>query len=100
MPRGDFEFEDSVADSLRAEARDVVGEDLAESFQSGMYSENALVSTESLTPDQLAEWADFWESGARSYGQFVDPVSGAGQQVPFVFMLSVPLSCNDLGRAS
>jgi hypothetical protein len=59
MPRGDFEFEDSVADSLRAEARDVVGEDLAESFQSGMYSENALVSTESLTLDQLAEWADF-----------------------------------------
>ena len=80
---GDFEFEDSVANSLRSEARDVVGEDLAESFQSGTYSENALVSTESLTPDQLAEWSDYWESGARSYGQFVYPVSGAGQQVPF-----------------
>ncbi len=66
-----YEFEDSVADSLRSNATDTVMEDMAESFESGIYSENSLVSIDrGVTPDQFADIAEMQETG-QSYAELM-----------------------------
>jgi len=67
---GDFEFADSVADSLRSDAVDAVQSDLYESVTSGTYSPNTFATLENMTPDQLVEFSEFYESDAQTWAQF------------------------------
>ena len=55
---GNYSFADSVADSLRATAREGARADLLESVESGYYSEQSLYTAERYTTDQLVEFAE------------------------------------------
>jgi hypothetical protein len=55
LPSGNYSFAESVAESLRAEAREAARADLVESVESGYYSPQSLYTAERLTPDQLVE---------------------------------------------
>jgi RHS repeat-associated protein len=55
---GNYQFADSVANWLREQAREGAYEDLAESVESGYYSEQSLYTAGRYTPDQLVEFAE------------------------------------------
>ena len=96
-----YEFADSVADDLRSTATDNVQADMAESFESGIYSENSLVSIDrGVTPDQFADASEMEETG-QTYAELmgepgaVNPLTGS--HVPSI--TTDPVAAEDLSNA-
>jgi hypothetical protein len=89
-----FDISDRVADSLRENATDAYVEDWAESFDSGIYSENSIASLErGVSIDQFEEAADLQELRATDPGAtFADLVDesevmmeSTGSHVPSIY---------------
>ena len=71
LPSGFYDFEDSVANSLRAEARGVAGDALSESYQSGIYDNQSADFLERTSFDEVADLAiNFGGRGGGVHARF------------------------------